>query len=360
MMGAAGWFSSAQSENPEYPMAAMIAVAVVMVCIDILAPENKVKVFSGTFFGIAVGLLITYGLSFVAEVIVDLYVKPRTPDDRALLLRNINFATGITCCYLAISFILQTKEDVRFIIPYVEFAKQTRGARPMLVDTSVLIDGRILEIAQTGIIESRLIVPRFVLLELQTIADHGDKLKRARGKRGLEILNKLQSNKKVEVILYEVSPHHAPEAEGADEKLLVLAKELSGRVLTNDANLKKVAEVRGVDVINLNEVAEALRPVVLPGEKMSVRLVKPGEDPGQGVGFLEDGTMVVVKDGRGHINEDVEFVVTNVLQNATGRMVFGQIGDVPVSAPTPSRRGAPHGRPRGEQPSPTQSPTRLG
>jgi uncharacterized protein YacL len=247
--------------------------------------------------------------------------------------------TGAVLCYGCISILMQTKDDFRFIIPYVEFSKQIRGARPILIDTSVIIDGRILDIADTGILESRLIVPRFVVQELQMLADNGEKLKRNRGKRGLDILTRLQDNKKVEVILFEWTGHSSPEAEGADQKLLALGKELHARVLTNDANLCKVAQVRGVDVINVNQLANSLRPVVLPGEKMTVRLAKPGEEPTQGVGFLEDGTMVVVKDGRNHVNEEVEFVVTNVLQTTTGRMIFGQIADGPAQL---QRRPRPH------------------
>jgi uncharacterized protein YacL len=140
------------------------------------------------------------------------------------------------------------------------------------------------------------------------------------------------------VAIYEWTGQHTQEAEGADQKLLVLAKELNARVLTNDANLGKVAQVQSVDIININQVASALRPVVLPGERMVVHLVKPGEEPSQGIGFLEDGTMVVVKDGRNHVNEEIEFVVTNVLQTVTGRMIFGQMAE-----------GAPLRRPRPKQ-----------
>jgi uncharacterized protein YacL len=335
LMGAAGWFYVNDPLQPRadynwYAVSVTLAIGVFVVCIDILAPRQKVLVFSGTFLGLLVGMLITYGLSYVVSLILDVVVSVN-PDQRMKLVRFITLLVGVLCCYLSISFVLQTKDDFRFIVPYVEFAKQVRGARPLIVDTSVIIDGRILDLVETGVIDSRLIVPRFVVLELQMVADNGEKLKRNRGRRGLDILTKLQANKKAEVIIYDWTGHGSPEATDTDQKLLVLAKELNGRVLTNDSNLSKVAQVRGVDVINMNEVANALRPVVLPGEKLTVRLVKPGEDPTQGIGFLEDGTMVVVKDGRGHIGDDVEFAVTNVLQTATGRMIFGQIGDIQQS-----------------------------
>jgi uncharacterized protein YacL len=224
----------------------------------------------------------------------------------------------------------------------VEFSKQVRGARPIIVDTSAIIDGRILDVADTGVLESRLIVPRFVLHELQLVADHGDKLKRNRGRRGLDVLNKLQSNRKVEVILYDWTGHASPEeTEDTDQKLLALSKELNGRLMTTDFNLSKVAQVRGVDVININELAGALRPTVLPGERLHVKLVKAGEDPSQGVGFLDDGTMVVVEQGRSHLNDDVELTVTNVLQTSSGRMIFGRLTNAPPTpAPEPVAQAA--------------------
>ncbi|MEX2543556.1 MAG: PIN domain-containing protein, partial [Phycisphaeraceae bacterium] len=228
---------------------------------------------------------------------------------------------------------LQTKDDFRFVIPYVEFAKEIRGSRPTIVDTSVIVDGRILDIIATGVMQGTLIVPKFVLNELQTIADSGEKLRRARGRRGLEILGKLQ-----ETHIVDVSIHEAEHVEGVgvDQKLIALAQQLQGRVMTNDYNLNKIARLRGVDVINLNDLAKALRPVVLPGEHMTVRLVKPGENPAQGVGYLEDGTMVVVEDGRDHLGREVRLVVTSTLQTSAGRMIFGRYESLLEEAPAPA------------------------
>jgi uncharacterized protein YacL len=248
---------------------------------------------------------------------------------------------GVICCYLSISFILQTKDDFRFIIPYVEFSKQTKGSRPILLDTSVLIDGRITDIAATGVFDSQMIVPRFVLDELQLVADSGDKLKRNRGRRGLDVLTRLRGQPRTEVILYDHSVHSETDIDGVDQKLLALARQLNARVLTTDFNLNKVAQLRGVDVININDLGHALKPVVLPGEKMQVRLMKGGEEPGQGVGYLDDGTMVVVEHGKAHLNEEVEFTVTSALQTSAGRMIFGRMGDGVASAPAP-RRPRPH------------------
>jgi uncharacterized protein YacL len=191
----------------------------------------------------------------------------------------------------------------------------------------VLIDGRIADIADTGILESQLVVPRFVLNELQMIADNGDKLKRNRGRRGLDVLAQIRDSARCEVILLDSASADKDDATPVDQKLISLAKDLNGRVLTNDFNLNKVAQLREVSVVNINELANALKPSVLPGESMSVRVIRPGEDAGQGVGYLEDGTMVVVEQGRGHINEEVEFTVTNTRQTSAGKMIFGRIGE---------------------------------
>jgi len=236
------------------------------------------------------------------------------------LLRGVKVFIGLITCYLSISLVIQTKDDFRFVIPYVEFAKQIRGTRPTVVDTSVIVDGRIIDILDTGVMQGTLIVPKFVLNELQTIADSTDKLRRARGRRGLDVLQKLQDQSQVEVVIED----REPEGAGVDQKLVNLAMEMQGRILTNDYNLNKIARLRGLEVINLNDLAKALRPVVLPGERISVTLVKPGESAGQGVGYLEDGTMVVVEGGAEHLKETVSLTVTSTLQTSAGRMIFGK------------------------------------
>jgi uncharacterized protein YacL len=241
------------------------------------------------------------------------------------LISAVKLMLGVICCYLTISFILQTKDDIRFVIPYVEFSKQTRGARPLILDTSVIIDGRIADICETRIIDSVLFIPRFVLQELQAIADSADKLKRNRGRRGLDMLNKLQTNDKVEIRISDTRLPSVDEAGDVDQKLVALAKKLDGRVVTNDYNLNKIAQIRGVDVININDLANALKPIVLPGESMHVKIIRPGEEPGQGVGFLEDGTMIVAEQARDYINREITIAVTSVLQTSAGRMIFGRL-----------------------------------
>ena len=364
LMGAVGYFLLLQPNQvlgayTWLTMGVVLSLGVFIVCVDILSPRRKLAVFSGTFLGLLVGVFIAYAFSFVVALIVDNYI-PAISDDadtwlrltntfkkgdainkitnRDVVVQNVNLVVGVICCYLAISFILQTKDDFRFIIPYVEFAKNTKGTHPVLLDTSVLIDGRINDIASTGVMENQLLVPRFVLDELQTIADSADKLKRNRGRRGLDMLTKLRANPRSEVIIYDHSLHSETDIEGVDQKLMALAQQLGARVLTTDFNLNKVAQLRGVEVININDLANALKPVVLPGERMKVRLVKGGEDAGQGVGYLDDGTMVVVEQGRGHINEEVEFTVTSSLQTSAGRMIFGRMGELAAPAGSPSPR----------------------
>jgi uncharacterized protein YacL len=237
-------------------------------------------------------------------------------------------------CYISVSTLLQTKDEFRFIIPYVEFSKQVKGGRPLVLDTSVIIDGRIADICDTRIIDTKLIVPRFVLQELQSIADSGDKLKRNRGRRGLDMLKRMQNNTKVELQIHEANLPELREVTKVDERLVVFAKALGARVVTNDYNLNKIAQLQGVEVINLNEVANSLKSVALPGEALVVRLVKPGDQIGQGVGYLDDGTMVVVEQGRNAIGQEVPITVTSVLQTAAGRMIFGRIEARPPSSPS--------------------------
>jgi uncharacterized protein YacL len=234
-------------------------------------------------------------------------------------------------CYFCISVLLQTRDDFRFIIPYVEFAKEVKGVKPYLLDTSVVIDGRIADLVETGVFDNQLIMPRFVLAELQVIADSSDKLRRSRGRRGLDILNRLRTNNMVDLKIHD---RETPEMLGqpVDMKLVLLGRHLGGKLVTGDYNLNKMARLHGVPVLNLNDIANSLKPVYLPGEQLDVRVVKPGEEPGQGVGYLDDGTMIVVEGGREHINESVRINVTSVLQTSAGRMIFGRYNGASLSS----------------------------
>lgn len=200
-------------------------------------------------------------------------------------------------------------------------ARPNGQAAPKILDTSAIIDGRIADVAKTGFLEGTLVVPRFVLSELQHIADSADVLKRNRGRRGLDILNRMQ---KEACLPIQISERDAPGIADVDGKLVELAKMMSGRVVTNDFNLNKVAELQGIQVLNINDLVNAIKPVVLPGEEMRVRVVKDGKEQGQGVGYLDDGTMIVVDGGRRFIGESIGVQVTNVLQTAAGRMIFAK------------------------------------
>jgi uncharacterized protein YacL len=195
-------------------------------------------------------------------------------------------------------------------------------APPKVLDTSVIIDGRIADICQSHFIEGKLIIPKFVLDELQQIADSPDSLRRNRGRRGLEILRKMQLRKDLEVVVDEYDPAAAEEV---DTKLVKFAQERRAKIVTNDFNLNKIAELHGIKVLNVNELADALKPVVLPGEEISVRVMKRGKEPDQGVGYLNDGTMVVVESGSQLLNKTVPVIITSVLQTAVGRMIFSRV-----------------------------------
>ncbi|UTR16691.1 PIN/TRAM domain-containing protein [Salipaludibacillus sp. LMS25] len=190
-----------------------------------------------------------------------------------------------------------------------------------ILDTSVIIDGRIADICQTGFLEGTLLIPEFVLEELQHIADSSDVLKRNRGRRGLDILNKIQKELPVEVEIYEGD---FEEIQEVDSKLVKLAKVLEGYVITNDFNLNKVCDLQGVDVLNINDLANAVKPVVLPGEEMGVQVIKDGKEQNQGIAYLDDGTMIVVEEGRNYIGKNIEVIVTSVLQTSAGRMIFAK------------------------------------
>ncbi|MBI5971434.1 MAG: TRAM domain-containing protein [Deltaproteobacteria bacterium] len=201
---------------------------------------------------------------------------------------------------------------------------QGKPLQAIVIDTSVIIDGRIADICETGFVEGEIIVPQFVLQELQYIADSPDSIKRVRGRRGLDILKTLQKNEKVTV---KILDKDYPEIKEVDSKLVALSMELQGRVLTNDANLTKIAELRGVKVLNINRLATALKPVAMPGEVMNILVLKEGKEHGQGVGYLEDGTMVVIDNAKEHLGKNVDVSITSVLQTAGGRMIFSRLKD---------------------------------
>jgi uncharacterized protein YacL len=296
----------------------VLVLGMIIVGLDVLAKNKQITSLSAMYFGLLLGFILGGLLWLPLEPIISPHVDSE-------VLKLLRLLVTLACCYIAVSTLIQTKDEFRFIIPYVEFAKQVKGPRPFVLDTSVIIDGRIADICDTGIIDTKLIVPRFVLQELQGIADSGDKIKRNRGRRGLDILKRMQTNTKVDLQMHEANLTELRDVVKVDERLVVLAKALGGRVVTNDFNLNKVAQLQGVEVINLNELANALKLVALPGEILTIKIVKQGDQVGQGVGYLDDGTMVVVEQGRNAIGQEVSITVTSVLQTPAGRMIFGRM-----------------------------------
>jgi len=225
-------------------------------------------------------------------------------------------------CYLGMVLALRGKDEFNLIIPYVKFSRQDIAEDIILLDTSVIIDGRIADLCTTKFISGSFIIPRFILKELQQIADSQDSLKRTRGRRGLDILNRIQKNTNIDVKIHE---EDFPDIQDADGKLVRLAKILNAKIFTNDFNLNKVAELEGVTVLNINELANALRIVVLPGEILDIRIIKEGKEFNQGVAYLDDGTMVVVENGKHLIGQNLKVIVTSVLQTSAGRMIFAKL-----------------------------------
>lgn len=268
----------------------------------------------GGAVGLILGLIIAnlFGVSFYRFPFVGPY---------------LSIVASLILGYLGWSMGTKKREDLTSFFTGWRGVRDKAGKGPekhshyKLLDTSVIIDGRIADICKSGFIDGTLLIPNFVLEELQHIADSSDALKRNRGRRGLDILNRIRKELDVKV---KIEEKDFPDIQEVDSKLVRLAQELSGDIITNDYNLNKVAELQGVKVLNINELANAIRPVVLPGEEMEVQVIKDGKEIGQGIGYLDDGTMIVVENGRRYIGQTIPVIVTSVLQTAAGRMIFGK------------------------------------
>ena len=297
----------------------VMGLALAVIGMDISFRRKQIDTISAVYFGLLIGLFLTY--------VIGIALTPMFENRPQEVETAVQLLLGMVLCYTCVSLLIQTKDDFRFIIPYVEFAKDVKGLKPYVLDTSAVIDGRISDVIETNMIDNQMVMPRFVLTELQNIADSSDKMRRSRGRRGLDILNRLRSNKLIDLQIHD---RELPEMSGqpVDMKLVLLAKHLDGKLVTGDYNLNKVAKLHNVPVINLNDLANALKPVFLPGEIVSVKIAKAGEEDGQGVGYLDDGTMIVVEGGRPHIGLDVQMSVTSVLQTSAGRMIFGRFQEV--------------------------------
>ena len=307
------------------PVGVAICMFLLVYLVDRFTPNKKVSTISGVFLGLLVGLLATVVLGLVLELVLQTWgVNKAAIDYLKPLMGTIKVMLGLCLCYLGVTTVLQTQDDFRIVIPYVEFAKQIRGVRPMVLDTSALIDGRIADVAATGLIQAPIVVPRFVLAELQLMADAGDKLKRAKGRRGLDVVARLQRQGTIDVKLDDTPV----QALSVDQMLVELSQKLGGgRLMTTDLALTRVAQIHGVMVLNLHEIANTLKPTLISGQQLLLRMVKPGEQSGQAVGYLEDGTMVVA-DGAAHkIGQEALLLVTGSMQTTAGRLVFARLLD---------------------------------
>jgi uncharacterized protein YacL len=290
-----------------------------LIAISVIRAEQAIRKVSlrvifggvvGMIIGLFIAFFLAYGLTFVGVTWEKQQVAPWI---YALL-------TGIMG-YLGL--VIGSKKIEEFSL--FSFSQAKESADYGILDTSVIIDGRIADICDTGFIEGTLVVPRFVLDELQYIADSSDSMKRSRGRRGLDILNRMQRSNGINI---EVVDQDFPKLKGVDAKLVAMAKKMNARIITNDFNLNKVAELQGIKILNVNELANALKPVVLPGEIMTVKIIKEGKEPGQGVAYLDDGTMIIVDHAQKYQGSTVEVIVTSVLQTTAGRMIFSEMKEV--------------------------------
>lgn len=290
-----------------------VVIASLFVLIELGFTKRFIGIISIVMFGLVFGFVISY--LFISALTMLPWVKTLGEAQRNWLEFGITFLF----CFIAIIAIIRTKDDFKFVIPFIELARERKGPKPLILDTSVIIDGRIAELGMTGLIDAPLIVPRFVVQELQDVADSSDRLKRTWGRHGLDILNRMRQQTK---LVIQINEAEFPYIEGADNKLIKLTKSLNGRLMTNDFNLNKVAQLEGIEVVNVNEVVNALKIVALPGELLELKIMKQGEERDQGVGYLNDGTMVVVEGGRPYIGQKINVTVTSTLQTSAGKMIF--------------------------------------
>jgi uncharacterized protein YacL len=286
----------------------LIALIVIKIEQDIRKLSSKVIVggVAGLIIGLLIALIFSFGLNFVSKIRENEQAVPWI----YLLITGIFSYLGL---------FLGSKKVEEFKL---HGADSKIGPDYRILDTSVIIEGRIADICDSGFIEGNLIVPRFVLNELQLVADSSDSMKRLRGRRGLDVLNHMQKSSSINI---EINEQDFPKIKGVDGKLVALAKQLGAKLLTNDYNLNKVAELQGVRVLNINELANAMKPVVLPGEQMTVKIIREGKEMGQGVAYLDDGTMIIVDNAQKMLNMNVKVTVTSVLQTTAGRMIFSEL-----------------------------------
>ena len=316
------------------------AVGIIVVVIDALTPNKRIAGVVGIYIGVCFGLIGAVAFGALLDTVANAW---EFNDPTTKIYLNLGKSiVGLIVCYLSVSVVLNTKDDFRLVIPYVEFSRTRRGVRPWLVDTSVLIDGRIIALANAKLLDASLVIANFVVDELQRLADSGDKTKRARGRRGLENLIKLRENAWTEVTLQNF------------RLLLEAAKGDGLRILTTDSNLESVGKIQGVTIINLANMVASLRPTIGVGDIVTVAIIKAGEAAGQGVGYLPDGTMVVVQDAATRIGASVEATIANAVNTNAGRLLFAKLeGMAPATQASMAAAAT-------QQPKASQAPTTHG
>ncbi len=289
--------------------------ALLALSIEKIIKKAPLKVIFGGTFGLFLGLVIAQLMGYAFSALQNSAIR-------------ISISVILSCVFGYIGLVLGGKKVEEFKWPgwsfFTKGTSKKNGGK--LLDTSVIIDGRIADICETDFLEGPLILPQFVLQELQHIADSADSLKRARGRRGLDILNRMQKDDSIEIKVVE---EDYPEIKEVDAKLIALARETNAKIITNDFNLNKVAQLQGVPVLNINQLANALKPMVLPGEVLHLQIMREGKEQGQGVAYLDDGTMVVVENASRHLGREVEASVTSILQTTAGRMIFTTLKEEP-------------------------------
>ncbi len=288
-----------------------LLIALLVIQFEQAIHKVSLKTITGGLLGLSIGVAAAIIIAYIVTVIFEF------PDESQVIpwLYALPIAAlGYIGCFLGIRKIDE--------IPLLNSGNSKRGNDKRIIDTSIIIDGRIADICECGFLDGTMIIPRFVLDELHYVADSADPLKRARGRRGLDILNRLRQMDEIRI---EIVDRDYPEIKGVDAKLVALAKDLSGKIVTNDFNLSKVAALQEIKALNINMLANAVKPLVLPGESLQVKIVKEGREPGQGVGYLDDGTMIVVDNAQHHLGFTKEALVTSILQTSAGRMIFCEL-----------------------------------
>jgi len=287
-----------------------------MIWMEVRLQRLSLRNLSAAVFGLIFGFFMAWVITLIIKLI----------PMNVVFYSAFQIVFTLVFCYLGMVISIKGKDEFNIVIPYVRFSREDQRDQLFLLDTSVIIDGRIAGICETGFLEGKIVIPRFILQELQHVADSSDDLKRNRGRRGLDMLERIKKIEGMEVIIHDEG---LPEIREVDAKLVRLSKLLDCHVVTNDFNLNKVAKVEGVKVLNINDLVNALRPVVFPGENMAVHIRKEGKEKNQGVAFLDDGTMIVVDNAKRFIGKNVNVSVTSVLQTSAGRMIFANTTDKP-------------------------------